>query len=130
MECPICLETFNVQSQILSTPCDHIYHSECINSWLATGSRTCPNCRSRLRLLSLRQIYLQFTAEEYESKILKVQIVHEHFEDVPLPDGFLSPALDVVSSNRATHLTQPSSQRSYFIRRILDYLCLCGCFSW
>ena len=46
-ECPICLETFNPESQLLSTPCDHIYHSECINDWMATGSSTCPKCRSR-----------------------------------------------------------------------------------
>ena len=124
MDCPICLDNFNVESQILSTPCDHYYHSECIYSWLATGSQSCPIRRKiGLSQYNLRSIYLRFSAQDYESKILHVQIIYEGYEEMPR----ISFAQDV-SSNRGNYFQTSAFQRIIlFIRRILDFLCLCEC---
>ena len=124
MDCPICLDNFSVESQILSTPCDHFFHSECINNWMLTGSLTCPICRSKcLSHNSLRTIYLRFMPEDYESKILHVQIIYEGYEEMPRT----SYAQDV-SSDREHYSERPAFQRiMQFIWRILDFLCLCEC---
>ena len=46
--CGICLEHYNVGDEVcLSTneQCDHIFHKECILSWLMRHD-DCPNCRA------------------------------------------------------------------------------------
>ncbi len=58
-ECPICQEGFTVpdaaadgsssnNSSILKLPCRHVYHSECLSSWLH-HNHTCPMCRLKLK---------------------------------------------------------------------------------
>ncbi|OMJ83715.1 hypothetical protein SteCoe_14372 [Stentor coeruleus] len=42
--CTICFEDYSKNRQYRITPCQHIFHSECIYSWLITNnSKTCPN---------------------------------------------------------------------------------------
>ncbi|KAJ3102098.1 hypothetical protein HDU96_009764 [Phlyctochytrium bullatum] len=43
--CPICVEEFTEQDFSRETPCKHLYHRECIVSWLKMHN-TCPSCRS------------------------------------------------------------------------------------
>jgi hypothetical protein len=43
--CPICLDPFDAEQGISQTPCNHVYHKNCLNGWLQT-SRTCPLCRT------------------------------------------------------------------------------------
>ncbi|CAO2837445.1 unnamed protein product [Amaranthus hypochondriacus] len=45
--CPICLDRFEIGAEARKTPCNHIYHSECIVSWLVRR-KTCPVCRHQL----------------------------------------------------------------------------------
>mgnify|MGYP003348635631 CR=1 FL=1 len=42
-ECPICYEEMNEET-IKTLPCDHEFHTECINKWLHNHA-TCPLCR-------------------------------------------------------------------------------------
>ena len=47
--CPICLEGYFQQHEVLVTPCNHRYHEYCITEWLKTRDikeRTCAMCRS------------------------------------------------------------------------------------
>jgi len=44
-ECEICLEEYKNGEELKRLPCMHIFHSKCIESWLATES-VCPNCRT------------------------------------------------------------------------------------
>ncbi len=46
-DCSICFEEFNKDSQITITPCNHVYHLNCINQWYHR-SHTCPVCRGEI----------------------------------------------------------------------------------
>lgn len=43
--CSICLNPFHVGLKVKKTKCNHIFHKECINSWLEKNL-TCPICRT------------------------------------------------------------------------------------
>jgi hypothetical protein len=44
-ECLICLEIFEKDDLLLKIKCNHIFHSDCIKSWLCKESNKCPVCR-------------------------------------------------------------------------------------
>ena len=49
--CPVCLTdfTFSDGEQIISTPCFHVFHEECIGEWLhRPGGSHCPPCRASI----------------------------------------------------------------------------------
>ncbi|XP_074587593.1 uncharacterized protein LOC141843427 [Curcuma longa] len=45
--CPICLDDFEVMSQVLAMPCGHPFHEGCLMEWLKR-SHSCPLCRFSL----------------------------------------------------------------------------------
>ncbi|KAI9805353.1 MAG: hypothetical protein M1833_005806 [Piccolia ochrophora] len=46
VECVVCLEEYvDGVSRVMSLPCGHEFHSECITPWLTTRRRTCPICK-------------------------------------------------------------------------------------
>ncbi|KAF2747607.1 hypothetical protein M011DRAFT_467671 [Sporormia fimetaria CBS 119925] len=46
-ECVVCLEDFvDGVSRVMSLPCGHEFHAECITPWLVTRRRTCPICKT------------------------------------------------------------------------------------
>ncbi|KAK3396112.1 hypothetical protein B0T20DRAFT_261604 [Sordaria brevicollis] len=45
-ECAICLEEYvDGVSRVMSLPCGHEFHADCITPWLTTRRRTCPICK-------------------------------------------------------------------------------------
>jgi hypothetical protein len=44
-ECLICIEYFNKEDDITKINCNHIFHKNCIKSWLCYESNKCPICR-------------------------------------------------------------------------------------
>ncbi|KAG7567941.1 Zinc finger RING-type [Arabidopsis thaliana x Arabidopsis arenosa] len=44
-DCIICLQTFKGRQDINSLACNHIYHHECISTWLY-ANKICPICRA------------------------------------------------------------------------------------
>ena len=43
-ECPICLETFKEDENLIQLNCNHIFHLHCIDDWLQR-QENCPVCR-------------------------------------------------------------------------------------
>ena len=44
-ECPICLNEFKIDDEIIVLPCNHIYYPDLIKKWLNEESNSCPICR-------------------------------------------------------------------------------------
>ena len=44
--CPICLDVLEAGDEVRELPCEHIFHLECVDEWLAREA-TCPRCRHR-----------------------------------------------------------------------------------
>ncbi len=47
-KCVICLGEYERDEEVRRLPCDHIFHSECIDRWLKVN-RTCPSCKRSIR---------------------------------------------------------------------------------
>ncbi|CAG8951860.1 hypothetical protein HYFRA_00005664 [Hymenoscyphus fraxineus] len=46
IECVVCLEEYvDGVSRVMSLPCGHEFHVDCITPWLTTRRRTCPICK-------------------------------------------------------------------------------------
>ncbi|CAL1530568.1 unnamed protein product, partial [Lymnaea stagnalis] len=49
-KCPICHEEFNEGRLIRQLPCNHCYHSYCVDRWLVKMSNRCPLCKQRVSI--------------------------------------------------------------------------------
>jgi len=45
--CTICLDGFNIEDELVTTPCLHVYHTACLVPWLSE-SDTCPTCITKV----------------------------------------------------------------------------------
>uniref|UniRef100_A0A7C8YEW2 RING-type domain-containing protein n=1 Tax=Opuntia streptacantha TaxID=393608 RepID=A0A7C8YEW2_OPUST len=43
--CAVCLEDFEAREEVMLTPCNHMFHEECIVPWVKSHGQ-CPVCRS------------------------------------------------------------------------------------
>ena len=59
-KCPTCFEPLISDSKnyIVTTPCGHLFHMNCVQGWLDTGNQTCPQCRGVISKDKLLRIYL------------------------------------------------------------------------
>jgi len=46
-ECSICLDEFDTSSLVVQLPCQHVFHPDCVSTWLTEHVRTCPLCKRR-----------------------------------------------------------------------------------
>ncbi|PRQ21212.1 putative aminoacyltransferase, E1 ubiquitin-activating enzyme [Rosa chinensis] len=47
--CSVCLEEFRSRPPCVAMPCSHVFHSECIRTWLGRrNERSCPLCRFQM----------------------------------------------------------------------------------
>lgn len=54
LECAVCISKFEEGETLRLLPeCDHVFHPQCIDVWLASHS-TCPVCRANLGGTELR----------------------------------------------------------------------------
>ena len=52
--CIICLSNFDIGDNVTSLPCLHMFHTECIKSWLQSKNH-CPVCKLNITEESLRR---------------------------------------------------------------------------
>ncbi|ORY22957.1 hypothetical protein BCR39DRAFT_550245 [Naematelia encephala] len=51
--CSVCHDEYEPDTKIAMTPCDHMYHRNCLETWLQTSNGTsCPMCRRDLAVLA------------------------------------------------------------------------------
>ncbi|PVZ97685.1 hypothetical protein BB558_006355 [Smittium angustum] len=48
VDCSICFDEISGIDQVRKIPCNHIYHKNCLDTWLTTRSTVCPSCRFNL----------------------------------------------------------------------------------
>ena len=61
--CSTCLERFTPNCDISSTMCGHIFHTDCINTWIKKGHKSCPQCRQHCTPRKIHKIYFSETVE-------------------------------------------------------------------
>ena len=59
MRCQACLGSLNSTpgNSTMTTRCGHLFHINCIDSWLNDGNQTCPKCCSMISSNDLIQLY-------------------------------------------------------------------------
>ncbi|PVU85140.1 hypothetical protein BB559_007197 [Furculomyces boomerangus] len=50
VECLICFEEIEENDIIRTIPCQHVFHSNCLDTWLLEQAAFCPTCRLDLRI--------------------------------------------------------------------------------
>lgn len=47
--CSICLDDYVEGERLRVLPCEHTYHTKCVDPWLTKGKRNCPLCKKKIR---------------------------------------------------------------------------------
>ena len=88
--CPICFIGFQKKDKkntlLISTPCKHIYHEECLQSWLCIGNITCPLCRSFIfdddfvDFVNMFHIDLKYALHDVSNNIQIMNFLHTEYK--------------------------------------------------
>ncbi|XP_019164598.1 PREDICTED: RING-H2 finger protein ATL1-like [Ipomoea nil] len=49
VECAVCLCKIEEGEEVRYLRCNHIFHRDCLDRWLATGRNSCPLCRTQVK---------------------------------------------------------------------------------
>ena len=47
-KCVICMEKYEINDEVKTLPCFHIFHKGCIDHWLKAGKDSCPICKNKI----------------------------------------------------------------------------------
>ena len=59
-QCLVCLDGYQLDSEIRVMSCRHAFHKECIDKWLTVGRNNCPACRTKVSRV-LVQLEVRFS---------------------------------------------------------------------
>ena len=79
LACSSCMELFTSRTNISTIPCGHVFHTNCIKSWLQTGQSNCPQCRKDCTQNQIIKLYFEeketennlFIKSEQKNQLLK-----------------------------------------------------------
>ncbi|CAD8052217.1 unnamed protein product [Paramecium primaurelia] len=66
-ECSICLLQFEKKEKFRITPCNHIFHDQCLQDWTKKNSQ-CPLCRQGLKEEEIQQFFAKIHSNNNESQ--------------------------------------------------------------
>jgi ankyrin repeat protein len=72
VECSTCLESFTSKCDISTTPCGHVFHTECMRKWLK-NEKSCPQCRKPCTEQQMIKIYFS-GSDERKRKLEKERV--------------------------------------------------------
>ena len=84
--CSTCLESFTEKCEVSSTPCGHVFHTKCIESWFRKDKNTCPQCRKWCTIGQLIKIYFaefkqkKHTCDAIEADLKCIELMEEKEE--------------------------------------------------
>lgn len=84
--CPVCQEAFRVGSEAAGTKCNHVYHAECLGTWLSQNDM-CPLCKNHLD----RNDYLDLRGDS-KKRLERQQLEannHQGLQNSPLHNYYL-----------------------------------------
>ncbi|CRG85708.1 hypothetical protein PISL3812_02734 [Talaromyces islandicus] len=131
VECVVCLEEYvDGQSQVMSLPCGHEFHADCITPWLTTRRRTCPICKGDV-VRSMAQRQTGSDSHSYgaepsaETHTAAVPIVGSAMSDTNLEEGD-GPDAPLLSDN----ITSSAPQSSWRNFTSMNFSALSGDTVW
>ena len=62
--CSLCLELFTSRCDISTTPCGHVFHTECISKWLENRQKNCVQCRKSCSKDQIIKLYFSEADQE------------------------------------------------------------------
>ncbi|KAI5204449.1 hypothetical protein E4T39_03632 [Aureobasidium subglaciale] len=81
-DCAICIDEFeDGVSRVMSLPCGHEFHVDCITPWLTTRRRTCPNCKA-----DVVRSFGRGGASSYSSTSAQPLLAHAHNDSLDIHD--------------------------------------------
>jgi hypothetical protein len=89
VECVVCLEDYvDGESRVMSLPCGHEFHADCITPWLVNRRRTCPICKGDV-VRSLARGTGEGSDRDISSEDLQAQVAEtandEPSSAIPIP---------------------------------------------
>ena len=66
--CSSCLELFTSRCDISTTPCGHVFHTDCITKWFENQKESCAQCRESCRSNQLIKLY--FSEGDQENNLV------------------------------------------------------------
>ena len=78
--CSTCLGSFTPISDVSSTPCGHVFHTECIEKWLNNGSNNCSQCRRNFQRREIIKLYFS-TSQSENNLILELEEAKNEAEE-------------------------------------------------